>query len=122
MTNKGLQGRGGHNTQSWETNVKDCRAKQLGDECEGLQTRGGTRKEKKEDKADTVTNKKGDNNGDKKKGDKTDTMTYKTGDKGRQEGRQADTMTNKKGDKRKQKGDKTDAITRRETRPETKKD
>ena len=88
-----------HAAQSWETNVKDCRAEQLGDKCEGLQVRGergGTCKGKKEDKADTMTNKKGDNKGDKKgdekkqKGDKTDTVPNKkgekTGDKGSQKG------------------------------------
>ena len=49
-----------------------------------------------------MTNKKGDNKGDKRKqkGDKTDTMTNKKGDKRRDK---TDTMTNKKGDK---KGDK----------------
>ena len=47
-----------HAAQSWEANVKDCRA-------EG--ERGGTCTGKKEDKADTMTNKKGDKKGDKRK-------------------------------------------------------
>ena len=65
---KGLQGRGGHSSpelgdkcrhretndnvkdckrpaaQSWETNVKDCRA-ELGEKCEGLQAREGERRQ-----------------------------------------------------------------------------
>ena len=58
-----------HAVQSWETNVKDCRAEQLGHKCEGLQARGGERRhmQRKEGRQDdTMTNKKGDNTGDKK--------------------------------------------------------
>ena len=74
---KGLQG------SSWETNVKGC--KQEGE-------RGGTCKGKKEDEADTMTNKKGDNKGDK------------NGDKRTQKGNKTDTVPNKKGDKTGDKG------------------
>ena len=61
----------------------------------------------KGDKADTMTNKKGD----------------KTGHKGRQKGDQADTMTNKKGNKKETEG-RQDGHNdqQRETRPETKGD
>ena len=53
------------------------------------QTTGGT----------TTDNKKGDKTGDKdKKGDKADTMTNKKGDKGRQAGRKAHMLSRSKAD------------------------
>ena len=61
--------------------------------CKREGERGGTYKEKKENKADRMINKNGDNKADKK------------GDKRKQKEKKTDTMPNKKGDKTEDKGD-----------------
>ena len=67
------------------------------------------KKGERKDKADAMTNKKGDNR--KRMEDKTDTVTNKkgdkTGDKGRQDGHYAKKKKGEnKGDKRKQQGER----------------
>ena len=68
---------------------KEKTRKQKGDKADTVTNRKGNA-DKKEDKADTMTNKKGDEKGDKRKqeGYKTDTVTNKKGDKTGHKGRQ----------------------------------